>query len=217
MLSETELVRRRRDMIDRQIKARGVRDPRVLDALAGTPRERFVPDHLIASAYEDRALAIGDEQTISQPCVVALMTDLLQVGPSGTILEIGTGSGYQTAILCQLAERVVTIERISSLSEGARSTLAGLHLDNVVFRIGDGSQGCDELGPYDGIMITAAAPGIIGRMIQQLKIGGRLIVPVGDESQQTLTTIVRCRAGWTETPGIPVRFVKLIGREGFEA
>ncbi|NOX53003.1 MAG: protein-L-isoaspartate(D-aspartate) O-methyltransferase [Planctomycetes bacterium] len=202
---------RRQQRLRQQLEDRGIRDARVLDAIQRTRRDLFVPEELRYRAYDDEALPIGLGQTISQPYIVALMTESLELTGEETVLEVGTGSGYQAAILAQLCRRVVTVERIEALSQRAQQVLAELGLTNVEFHLGDGSLGVPEKAPYDGILVTAAAPDVPAPLFRQLKEGGRLVIPVGDEDLQTLTLI-------RKTDGIPVskvlcpcRFVKLIG------
>lgn len=202
-------------MIEAQIAARGIDSPAVLQALDATPREWFVAEEQKSVAYADRPLSIGEGQTISQPYIVALMTSLLQVRPTDRVLEIGTGSGYQTAILARLAARVFTIERIASLSHRAAARLAEHGIQNVEFRIGDGSLGWPEAAPFDRILVTAGAPDIPKPLYEQLADGGRMVLPVGPEYDQSLRVLERRGFECIEQPGIPVRFVPLIGAHGF--
>ena len=167
-------------MVERDLRGRGIRDPRVLAAIESVPRHRFVPDHLRSSAYDDRPLPIGENQTISQPYIVAFMTELLDLKPTDRILELGTGSGYQTAVLARLAEQVSSIEIIASLGERAQKTLAALEIRNVEFKIGDGFYGWEERAPFDAILITAAAARIPEPLVRQLREGGRLVMPLGE-------------------------------------
>jgi len=195
----------------------GIRDPRVLDAIEQIPRERFVDQSAQVAAYENRALAIGSGQTISQPFVVARMTELLELtgAPDECILEIGTGSGYQTAILCRIALRVITVERIATLSATARTLLKRLGVDNVEHHTGDGSTGWPESAPYDGIIVTAAAPRIPPTLFEQLKPGGRLVIPVGTEENQIMQQVIRGPDGPVVTEDFHCRFVPLIGSEAW--
>jgi len=208
------LVSRER-MIEQDIRRRGVRDPRVLDAMAIIPRERFVPPAQRAFAYEDHALPIDFGQTISQPFIVAYMTERLAVKPDAKVLEIGTGSGYQTAVLARLARTVHSVERIDALRERAAQTIAELQLTNVVFHPGDGSLGLPAFAPFDRIMVTAAAPRVPPTLVEQLADGGRLVVPVGGDTEQTIVEVVRKGSRTIETPKLACRFVKLIGQEGW--
>lgn len=205
----------RRGMVEEQLRARGLGDERVLKLMEEIPRERFLPSRSAAFAYEDRALSIECGQTISQPYIVALMTTMLGVEPEHRVLEVGTGTGYQTAILAGLAKRVFTIERIASLLDGARARLAGLEVDNVEFLQADGSLGLPEHQPFDRIVVTAASPQVPQPLVDQLTEGGRLVLPVGPVGAQMLTLVERCAGRTVERPGIGVRFVKLLGAYGF--
>lgn len=205
----------RRRMIEQDIRRRGVRNPRVLDAMATIPRERFVPPAARASAYDDRAQSIDFGQTISQPFIVAYMSDLLAVTPKCVVLEIGTGSGYQTAVLARLARTVHTVERLDALRERTAQTIAELQLTNVVLHAGDGSLGLPALAPFDRIIVTAAAPRVPPPLIEQLADGGRLVVPVGGDTEQTIVLVIRKGSRTIETPMLACRFVKLIGQEGW--
>jgi protein-L-isoaspartate(D-aspartate) O-methyltransferase len=206
-----ELQRQLRETLER----RGISDPRVLDAIEKTRRDLFVPKSLQDAAYEDDALPIGEGQTISQPYIVALMTQELQLGGDETVLEIGTGSGYQTAILARLARHIVTIERIERLSAAARGVLAEFGVTNVEYLIGDGTLGNPERGPYDRVIVTASAPAVPEPLYPQLKMGGRIVAPVGDESSQDLVILQKTPAGRRLTPLCGCRFVKLIGEAGW--
>lgn len=199
-----------------QLSGRGISDARVLAAMGSVAREAFVPPALSMRAYEDTALPIDNRQTISQPHTVAFMTqELLLTGPS-SILEIGTGSGYQAAVLAALGHRVISIERHAILSQKARTTLKLLGYD-VVCRIGDGSIGYREGGPYDGIIVTAAAPDVPQILAQQLAIGGRLVIPVGSRQQQSLYRVVRTDTDkWKAEELGQAKFVPLIGRTGWD-
>ena len=204
-----------RNMIEAQISARGIDCPAVLHALDATPREWFVADEQKSVAYADRPLPIGEGQTISQPYIVALMSSLLQLRPTDRVLEIGTGSGYQTAILARLAARVFTIERIASLSHRAAERLAAHGFHDVEFRVSDGSLGWPEAAPFDRIIVTAGAPEIPKPLYEQLAEGGRMVLPVGPDTDQALRVVERRGNECIEQPGIPVRFVPLIGAHGF--
>src|SRR5512141_2053348 len=186
-----DLAALRARMVDDQLVGRGLRDERVLQAMREVPRHLFVPPALCDEAYADRPLPIGEGQTISQPYMVAAMTAALAPDPGGRVLEVGTGSGYQAAILGRLARQVVTIERHASLAEQARAALAEAGLTNVRVVVGDGSQGLPEEAPFDGIMVTAGAPEVPQVLMQQLADGGRLVVPVGPPHYQTLTIVTR--------------------------
>jgi protein-L-isoaspartate(D-aspartate) O-methyltransferase len=204
-------------MVAQQLERRGIRDPRVLEVMATTPREAFVPGVPASLAYDDRALPIDAGQTISQPYMVARMTELLGVKPGDRILEIGTGSGYQAAVLARLGARVTTIERHPDLAETAGERLAALGIDGVDVRVGDGSQGEPEGAPWDGIVVTAAAPSIPPALREQLAIGGRLVIPVGPRYQQDLVVVERVGpAEWREWSDGPVVFVPLVGEGGWE-
>jgi protein-L-isoaspartate(D-aspartate) O-methyltransferase len=205
----------RLDMVKSQIARRGIRDERVLEAMRTVPRERFLPPDQAAHAYEDRALPVGLGQTISQPYIVALMTESLELSPDHRVLEIGTGTGYQTAILATLAHHVFTVERIEDLAVLVPKRLEDLGFSNVTFRIGDGSVGWPERAPFDRITVTAAAPQVIQALVNQLTEGGRLVIPVGDQETQRLTMIERHQGKIVERPSIGVRFVRLIGEAGF--
>ncbi len=203
---------RRERMVKRQLQARDIHDPRVLAAMRDVPRHRFVPASQISQAYDDHPLAIGEGQTISQPYIVALMTQLVRPGESSKALEVGTGSGYQAAVLAGLVDQVYTIEIVPSLAEGAASLLAGLGLENVHVRQGDGYEGWPEQAPFDCILVTAAPREVPPPLLEQLAIGGRLVIPVGSTSMaQTLLVIERTKKGFKRTPVIPVRFVPMTG------
>jgi protein-L-isoaspartate(D-aspartate) O-methyltransferase len=201
---------RRRQMVATQIAARDVRDARVLAAMERVPRHLFVPPELRAQAYDDYPLPIGDEQTISQPYIVALMTSLLELRGGERVLEIGTGSGYQAAVLAEIAGEVYTIEILGSLAERSRATLAELGYRNVEVRHGDGWAGWPEKAPFDGILVTAASPRVPQPLLEQLKVGGRLVVPVG-RFFQDLLVYTRTAEGYEKRNVIPVRFVPLTG------
>jgi protein-L-isoaspartate(D-aspartate) O-methyltransferase len=200
----------REKMVETQIKARGVKDPRVLSALRKVERHRFVPEEYLNSAYSDQPLPIGEGQTISQPYVVALMTELLELKGDEKVLEIGTGSGYQAAILAELAKEVYTIEIVESLASMANKRLLDLGYQNMKVKAGDGYLGWPEASPFDAIIVTAAPDHIPKPLIEQLKEGGRMVVPVGTYAQE-LKRIVK-RSGKIETTDvIPVVFVPMTG------
>lgn len=206
---------RRVDMVERQIAARGVRDARVLAALREVPRHFFVPEGLRSSAYDDRALPIADAQTISQPYIVAIMTELLGPGPAHRVLEIGTGSGYQTAILSQLAGRVISIERHPGLASAAGRLFTTYGITNVEVHVGDGTEGWPAEAPFDRILVTAGAPSIPDALREQLADGGRLVIPVGPSGFQHLTIVDRAGTRYTEQQHDACVFVPLIGRHGW--
>ena len=197
-------------MVERQLSARDITDPRVLEVMRRVPRHRFVPEDIRPRAYDDRPLPIGYEQTISQPYVVAFMTQALRLDPDARVLEIGTGSGYQTAVLAELAGRVYSIEIVPPLAERAAATLAELGYDNVRIRQGDGYAGWPEAAPFDAIMVTAAPDHVPQPLVDQLAVGGRMIIPVG-EYRQTLTVLTRTEDGVTEDAVLPVLFVPMTG------
>lgn len=206
---------RARQLID-QLAERGITDQRVLDALERIPRPEFVPAELRDRAWEDTALPISHGQTISQPYIVGWMSALLRLSGTETVLEVGTGSGYQTAILALLAGHVVTIERIPALSDIARERLKGLGIQNVSYVVGDGTLGSPEDSPFDGILVTAGAPDVPAPLYRQLRAGGRMVIPVGTESEQQMQLIIKTPTG----PQIRIlggcRFVPLIGDAGWE-
>jgi protein-L-isoaspartate(D-aspartate) O-methyltransferase len=206
----------RASMVARQLVRRGIEDPRVLDVMARLPREAFVPGAPDSVAYDDRALPIDQGQTISQPYIVARMTELLAVEPGDRILEIGTGSGYQAAVLAMLGARVVTIERHEALARGARERLRRLGLEGVEVRVGDGSGGDAAGAPWDGILVTAGAPTVPDALREQLDVGARLVIPVGPRDQQELVVIERrSPTDWREWSDGAVVFVPLVGEAGW--
>jgi protein-L-isoaspartate(D-aspartate) O-methyltransferase len=200
----------RQSMVEDQIVRRGVDNPEVVRAMGEVPRHAFVPEHLQSQAYVDGPLAIGSGQTISQPYIVALMTELLELDGDEKILEIGTGSGYQAAVLARVAREVYTVEIREELGKQAEQRLAELGYDNIHLRIGDGYQGWPEQAPFDGIMVTAAPATVPQPLIDQLKEGGRLVIPVGDYFQDLLV-ITKTADGVEQREIIPVRFVPMIG------
>lgn len=202
---------RTRERLIERLYEEGLSNPSVLEVIRRTPRHLFVDEALAHRAYEDTALPIGHNQTISQPYMVGRMTELLlAAGPLDKVLEIGTGSGYQTAVLAQLVERVFSVERIQSLQERAKERLAELNLRNVVFRWGDGWEGWNALGPYNGIIVTAAAAEVPQALLEQLALGGRLVIPVGAGDVQELLLIVREEDGYSRHVLDAVRFVPLL-------
>lgn len=207
--------RDRERMVLTQLEARGIKDLRVLAAMRKVPRHYFVGEALQDQAYGDFPLPIGREQTISQPYMVAEMTQLLELTPDDQVLEIGTGSGYQTAILAELAHKVYTIERIRELLIEAKKRLDRLKYLNVVTKCSDGTNGWPEKGPFDGIIVTAGAPHVPEPLKEQLAIGGRLVIPVGDIYSQVLMKIIRKKDRFIEIAMGGCRFVKLIGNHGW--
>jgi protein-L-isoaspartate(D-aspartate) O-methyltransferase len=203
------------DMLKKQIAARGIEDERVLGAMRRVPRHLFVPRESRAFAYEDHPVQIGHGQTISQPYMVALMTEMLKIGPTDRVLEIGTGSAYQAAILAELAAEVITVERNEDLAERARNCLLELGYANVSVIVGDGTLGYPARAPYDAIVVTAAGPSVPPSLKVQLAIGGRLVCPVGSREIQTLVTLLRTEDGFDENMGIGCVFVPLVGEEGW--
>jgi protein-L-isoaspartate(D-aspartate) O-methyltransferase len=216
-LEKVDLYRLARErMVETQIKARGLKDERVLKAMLKVPRHLFVDEALRDQAYGDFPLPIGEGQTISQPYIVALMTEALELKGNERVLEIGTGSGYQTAILAELALWVYTIERFQALLERAKKVLKELGYKNISFKLDDGTLGWKEAAPFDAIIVTAASPDIPPPLVEQLAEGGRMVIPVGDEFSQTLIKGVK-RGGKLHTKALePVRFVKLVGAYGFK-
>ena len=210
--------KQRARMVETQIKARGISDVRVLRAMAAIPRHLFIDEGLIDQAYNDSPLPIGEHQTISQPYIVALMTEALELKGKERVLEIGTGSGYQTAVLACLADRVFSVERIASLAANARKILDMLNFYNVAIRVGDGSYGWKEEAPFDAIITTAAAPEIPQYLVEQLAPGGRMVVPVGSRDVQTLYKLTRSIENPQEIKKEDLggcRFVSLIGESGW--
>ena len=205
----------RKRMVDRQITVRGITSPRILSAFLEVPRHRFVPEGQQAFAYQDRPLPIGLGQTISQPYIVAYMTDLLQLTGGERVLEIGSGSGYQAAILGALAAEVHTIERHPSLAEKAASLLKELNYTNVIVHKGDGTMGLEQYAPYQAIMVTAAAREVPIPLLNQLDDGGKLVMPVGDRGGQVLLLYSRKGNDFLKQDLAPVAFVPLIGEHGW--
>lgn len=205
----------RQQMVETQLRARGIRDSRVLDAMAKVARDQFVPEDFRAQAYEDHPLPIGENQTVSQPYIVAIMLEALSVQPGSTVLEVGTGSGYQTALLAELSEHVYTIERHPSLAASAFATLLRLGYENVTITVGDGSQGFQSHAPFDAIVVSAAAPQIPGSLFEQLKELGRMVIPVGPEEAQQLQLVEKKNGAPVITVLEPCRFVPLIGNEAY--
>jgi protein-L-isoaspartate(D-aspartate) O-methyltransferase len=205
----------RRSMVESQLRARGIRDERVLAAMFRVPRHEFVSAEHRDQVYEDHPIPIGEGQTLSQPYIVAVMLEALALDPSDTVLEIGTGSGYQTALLAELAKQVYSVERHASLAHDARATLARLGYSNVEVALGDGSHGLAERAPFDAIVVSAAAPQIPPPLFEQMREGGRMVIPVGPAHAQELQ-LVRKQAGKLIVANLEgCRFVPLIGSEGY--
>lgn len=205
----------RRKMVETQIAARGIRDPRVLEVMRQIPRHLFLDEGMWDQAYQDHPLPIGEKQTISQPYIVALMTEALELTPRDKVLEIGTGSGYQTAILASLCDWVYSVERIRSLALKARRVLDELRLYNVSIKIGDGTEGWPEHAPYQAILVTAGAPEIPLPLKEQLAEGGRLVIPVGDRFSQSLYKLVKRKEEFHQEDLGGCRFVDLVGKYGW--
>ena len=207
--------RLRHEMVEKQIVARGISDVRVLAAMRTVPRHLFVSEALMDQAYSDFPLPIGEQQTISQPFIVAEMTQALQLTPEDRVLEIGTGSGYQAAILAHIAYRVYTIERIHSLYVKTSRLFDKIGYHNIVTRYSDGTTGWNEESPFDAIIVTAGAPEIPAVLVNQLAMGGRMVIPVGNQHSQDLIRLVREKSGVHQTNLGGCRFVKLVGEHGW--
>jgi protein-L-isoaspartate(D-aspartate) O-methyltransferase len=216
MDTNDSLVKARERMINDQIMQRGIEDQRVLDAFRLVPRHMFVPEEYIQHAYTDRPLPIGFDQTISQPYIVALMTSCLDLNGDEKVLEIGTGSGYQTAILAHLVNMVFSVELVEELSARAKSTLDLLDIKNVCLFVGDGSIGLPAHHPYDRVIITAAVPFLSEEIKKQVALGGKIVAPVGDRSRQTLEIWKRGKDGFIKEKILPVVFVPLRGKHGWQ-
>lgn len=210
-LSEEELTHKRDQMVEQQIKARGVKDERVLEAMRTVRRHKFVPEKLIPRAYDDTPLPIGEGQTISQPYIVALMTELLELKPGDRVLEIGTGSGYHAAVLAKIAREVYTIEILKPLADSARERLKKLGYRNVSVKCGDGYKGWREHAPFDGIVVTCAPEHIPQPLLDQLRIGGRMVIPVGSFLNQELVLVRKTERGIVKKRVAPVLFVPMTG------
>ena len=206
----------REQMVQNQLAARGIADPRVLEAFRVVPREDFVPESSRGRAYEDHPLPIGHGQTISQPYMVALMAQELRLEGTEKVLEVGTGSGYQTALLAEMASEVYSIERVPELAEVARERLVSMAYQNIHFRVGDGTLGWPEAAPFDRITVGAGAPRVPTALAEQLTENGRLAIPVGDGFHQQLVLVEKRRGETTQTEGCPCVFVKLIGEDGWD-
>jgi protein-L-isoaspartate(D-aspartate) O-methyltransferase len=195
-------------MVENQLKGRGIDSDRVLEAMRRVPRHRFVPEPLRDQAYEDHPVPIGEGQTISQPYIVAYMTEALKLKPKDKVLEVGTGSGYQAAVLAELVKEVYTIEIVAKLARQARKVLEELGYENIDFRIGDGYQGWPDKAPFDGIMVTAAPEHIPQPLLDQLEVGGRLVMPV----KNRLLRVTRTKEGYEKERLLWVRFVPMTGK-----
>jgi protein-L-isoaspartate(D-aspartate) O-methyltransferase len=214
-VSTEELTEARRLMVEEQLRGRDIVDERVLGAMERVPRELFVPDKERPRAYDDVALPIGHGQTISQPYMVARICEVLALRGDERVLDVGTGSGYQAAVLAELAGEVHTIERIPELAEQARANLAAAGYERVHVDVGDGTLGLPEHAPYDAIAVAAAAPGLPQRLYEQLEARGRLAIPVGGRWGQRLELVIRSPEGPAVVRSVPCRFVPLVGEEGF--
>jgi protein-L-isoaspartate(D-aspartate) O-methyltransferase len=214
-MAKNDLDSARKEMIERHLVARGIHDKRVLQAMGAIPRERFVDRAMRWQAYDDRPLPIGQGQTISQPYIVALMSEALELRGNEKVLEIGTGSGYQTAVLAELSEAVYSVERVQALLERARAILDGLGYSNIFLKTYNGTLGWSEYAPYQAIIVTAGAPGIPRPLIDQLDEGGRFVIPVGDRFGQDLVKITKINGRLNEKSLGAVRFVSLIGEYGW--
>ena len=211
-----DFARAREKMVQEQLVGRGIQNPRVIEAMRKIPRHLFVDPGLAKRAYDDSALPIGEKQTLSQPYIAARMTEALDLTGAEKVLEIGTGSGYQTALLAELCFNVFSVETIRALSRKARSLLDRLGYQNIALHVGDGTLGWSDHGPYDGIIVTAAAPNLPNPLLVQLAVGGRMVIPVGDDQSQTLVRIIHKESGFeTEDLG-DCRFVKLWGKYGWQ-
>jgi protein-L-isoaspartate(D-aspartate) O-methyltransferase len=216
MPREADFEEERRFMVDRQLRARDIVDRRVLEAMERVPRELFVPDELRARAYEDAALPIGEGQTISQPYMVARICETLSLTAGERVLDVGTGSGYQAAVLAELGADVDTIERLPSLAEQARRNLASAGYDSVTVHVGDGTLGLPERAPFAGIAVAAAAPDVPPALYEQLEPRGRMVIPVGGLHGQRLELVIKSPEGPAVVRSVPCRFVPLVGEEGFD-
>jgi protein-L-isoaspartate(D-aspartate) O-methyltransferase len=202
-------------MVQEEVIGRGIRDPRVIEAMLKVPRHLFLPEGLLGQAYGDTALPIGDGQTITQPYMVAFLCEALALGGTEKILEVGTGSGYQAAVLACLADRVFSVERIRSLLEKARKNLDRVHCHNVMTKLSDGGYGWKEEAPFDAILVTAGAPSIPRPLVDQLKVGGTMLIPLGERKAQRLTRIRRTSHGFSREELMECNFVSLVGEHGW--
>ncbi len=209
---ESERIR----MVEEQVMDRGVKDARVLAAMRKIPRHEFLPEAIRGVAYADQALPIGEGQTMSQPYMVALMTELLELKGPERVLEIGTGSGYQAAVLAELCEKVYTVERVKMLAVQARVVLDRLGYKNVAIKVYDGTYGWKEMAPFDAIIVTAGSPDVPSALVDQLRAGGRLVIPVGERHSQQLVRMIKTSQGIVTEKSIPCIFVPLIGAHGWK-
>jgi len=214
--SEDAVTRERREMVETQLIARGITDKGVIEAMRKIPRHMFVTDEFRHKAYADCPLPIGEKQTISQPYMVAIMTQLLELKGVEKILEIGTGSGYQTSVLGLLAENVYSVERIQKLQIRARDTLETLGYTNIALKVCDGTLGWSDYAPYDAILVTAGSPEVPQALLDQIRVGGRLVIPTGDDKRQVLKKIIKTPSGFREKSYDECTFVKLIGLDGWQ-
>ena len=214
-MDESAYEAERREMVEKQLRARGIHDERVLDAMLRIPRHEFVPSESRALAYEDHPIPIAEEQTVSQPFIIAVSLQALALSGTESVLEVGTGSGYQTALLSLLASRVYSVERHASLAYSAETVLAQLGLNNVKVRVGDGSQGWAEFAPFDAVLVSAAAPSVPTSLIRQLADGGKMVIPVGPPYAQELRLVRKSSGAITSEIVEGCRFVPLIGAEGY--
>jgi protein-L-isoaspartate(D-aspartate) O-methyltransferase len=214
-IGSTVTVRER--MVEEQLVRRGISDTRVLDAMRRVPRHLFVEEALRERAYGDHPLPIGEDQTISQPYIVGLMSSLLDLKESLKVLEVGTGSGYQTAVLAELARRVCSIERLPRLAQRARTLLESLGYSNIWIRVSNGALGWPDEAPFERIVVTAGGPSVPSPLFEQLAEGGRMVLPLGDQASQTLTLVEKIRGQMVTTPHGECKFVKLVGKYAWEA
>ncbi len=203
-------------MVDEQLVGRGIADGRVLAAMRKVPRHEFLPEAMRGMAYADNALPIGESQTMSQPYMVASMTEMLALSGTERVLEIGTGSGYQAAVLAELCEKVYTVERIKTVAEKARIALDRLGYRNVAIKTYDGTYGWKEMSSFDAILVTAGSPDVPPPLVEQLKVGGRMVIPVGERHTQRLLKIVKTAKGFIAEKSMPCVFVPLIGAHGWK-
>jgi protein-L-isoaspartate(D-aspartate) O-methyltransferase len=211
-----DYLRAREKMVEEQVVARGIKNPRLLAAMRKIPRHLFVDPGLLPRAYDDSSLPIGAKQTVSQPYMAARMTDALDLSGEEKVLEIGTGSGYQSALLAELSFNVFSVEKIRALAVKARTVLDRLHYHNIAIQVGDGTIGWPEHSPFDAIIVTAGAPDLPRPLIEQLAVGGRLVIPVGDDESQVLVRLTRHASKFEEEQLGDCRFVKLWGKFGWQ-